>query len=141
MRLNTKCLSIAVAVTFLLACQSKDRYEHYGRLVGRWEIVNIKSLGEKMALEDILESRQLVFTSRGQFWWGEKQEGLKGRWKIIGDQIRLLQPEIKDLNGRIISSETRQLWDITLSDEWMIWRGTAQNDTQHLKILFKKMKH
>ncbi|MEM9833008.1 MAG: hypothetical protein AAF944_20410 [Bacteroidota bacterium] len=140
MRLNAICLSIVLIVGFLLACQPRDRREHYGRLVGEWEIVDIKSLGEKMALEEVVRSRQLAFTGQGQFWHGKHQEGFKGRWKIIGDQIQLLQLEIKDLNGRIVSSETRQLWDITLSDEWMIWRGTAQNDTQHLKILFKKMK-
>jgi len=121
-----------------LACQTNNRQEHYERLVGEWEIVTIESRAKQVALDELLESRQLIFTNRGQFWLGEKPSGLKGRWKIIGDQIQLQQSEIKDLNGRIVSHETRNLWEITLSDEWMIWHGTAQNDTQHLKILLKK---
>jgi len=140
MKLSTSNLFIAVITSGVLACQPKDRHEHYGRLIGQWEIVKFESLAERIALEDVVESKLLVFTSQGQFWQGEQQEGLNGSWKIINDRIQLLQPEIRDLSGRILSHETQQLWEITLSDEWMIWRGTAQNDTQHLKILFKKVK-
>jgi hypothetical protein len=127
-------------VLFLLAlaCQSEDRYQHYERLIGQWKIVTIESRAEKVAIDEVLESRQFVFTNRGYFWQGELRRGIQGNWKIIGDKIQLLQPEIKDLNGRIVSHKIQQLWEITLSEEWMIWRGTAQNDTQHLKILFKK---
>lgn len=122
----------------LLACETKDRIKHYERLIGTWEVMNIEARAEKVELEDVLESKKFEFNSRGQFWQGELQDGIKGKWKIIGDQIMLVQPEIRDLSENIIYPETHQLWEVTLSDEWMIWRGTHQNDTQHLKILFQK---
>ena len=49
-----------IAFCCLLGCQTNNRYEHYERLVGKWEIVTIESRAEKVALEELLESNQLT---------------------------------------------------------------------------------
>ncbi len=127
---------ILLFAQLLIACES--RQQHYGQLIGQWNVVEVKSREERIALDKLLDSRSFSFTGQGDYRLGTRAIGISGKWKIVGDRIRLIQPEIKALNGRIISAQIQQEWELTLSEEWMIWRGTALNDTQHLKILFQK---
>ncbi|MGB3589129.1 MAG: hypothetical protein WBA23_21460 [Tunicatimonas sp.] len=127
---------ILLFAQLLIACES--RQQHYGQLIGQWNVVEVKSREERIALDKLLDSRSFSFTGQGDYRLGTRAIGISGKWKIVGDRIRLIQPEIKALNGGIISAQIQQEWELTLSEEWMIWRGTALNDTQHLKILFQK---
>ncbi len=127
---------ILLIVGLLITCDS--RQQHYGRLIGQWNVVEFRSREEKVVLEEVLDSRLFTFTGQGKYRQGTRTKGVRGKWKIFGDRLRLMQPEIKALNGCVISEHMEQEWELILSEEWMIWRGTARNNTQHLRILFQK---
>nr|WKN36191.1 lipocalin family protein [Tunicatimonas sp. TK19036] len=121
----------------LLACQSQEKYGH---LIGDWEVVKIEASGERVPLELVLDNREFRFTNRGAFQQGDElTPGIEGSWRIKGDRLQMSQPEIRDLNGRVISRPHTQEWELTLSPEWMIWRGTALNQSHHLKVELHKV--
>ena len=125
-------------ILFITSCMSCTSDGHYERLVGKWTIVEITSRAERIDLDEVLDSRSVIFTSWGKFQQGSRQTGIRGKWKIVGDRLRLIQPETTDVRGKILFEEVQQEWELTFSEEWMIWRGTALNETQHLKIMLRK---
>lgn len=135
--------SLLLSISFLCLCAACQSPAQYGHLIGEWEIVKIEVSGERIALEEALDSRQFLFTSRGTFQQGFQRSGdlstaVGGTWKITGKRLQLIQPEIKDLNGRVVSKPLHHEWELTVSPEWMIWRGTGQSQTQNIKITLHK---
>ena len=100
--------------------------------------MEITSRAERIDLDEVLGSRSVIISSWGKFQQGSRQTGIRGKWKIVGDRLRLIQPETTDVRGKILFEEVQQEWELTFSEEWMIWRGTALNETQHLKIMLRK---
>ncbi|MEM9833246.1 MAG: hypothetical protein AAF944_21610 [Bacteroidota bacterium] len=121
-----------------ISCISCTSDGHYERLVGSWTIVEIESRAEPVNLDEVLDNRSVTFTGWGNFRQGTGQNSIHGEWKILGDRLQLIQPEITDVRGKILFEKVQQEWELTLSEEWMIWWGTALNDTQHLKIMLRK---
>lgn len=126
---------ILTGLLLLISCESK---EQYGHIIGDWTIVEVTSRAEPLKLNEVLESNKVSFSDRGTFRQGEAPQLMRGKWKIVGRNLRMIQPETKDLNGRLVSTRHQQEWELTISEKWMIWRGTAMNDTQHLKITLQK---
>ena len=121
----------------ILLCSWSCVDNDYQHLPGKWNIIEIRSRGEKLNPPDTPYEVYMHFRPDGSFVLG-RDEATIGKWKVSGDHLLMKQELVTDLNGRVVFPEIRNEWEIRLSENSMIWEGVARYNTQHLKLTLER---
>ena len=119
--------------TFLLllcACKGKE----YRMILGKWEVEEYWVSGRQYPSD-----RYIEFRGDGTYISvGEEQSEVKGEYRIRNDKLILSQPEITDMHGKRVVEPFSRTWYMSLSPEWLIMEGTAESNTQDMKLILHK---
>ncbi|MEM6526340.1 MAG: hypothetical protein AAGF85_18135 [Bacteroidota bacterium] len=108
-------------------------------MLGRWEIVDLKSSGKNVSASDRLGIEQIQLLADGTYEALAHNHRSTGTWKLYGDRLLLESPAIKDINNNEITPKRASEWFVFATEGWMHWEGTSRHGHQHLKLTLKSL--
>lgn len=106
-------------------------------VLGQWHVVRTTSRGSTIPPVEYLGMEKIEVLADGTFLSTAPNIKANGSWTLKGERILLESPEVKDLQGKVLSPARSSEWHLFLTQDWMQWNGTSRYGHEHIKITLK----
>ena len=107
------------------------------RITGNWKVKDLIYEGSRRDMRGE-EMHWLYILGDGTYKSGFGNSEMAGRWGLSSYTLLLISPEVKDLNGNLVSPENRTQWSVSVSDQLLFLEGTSDFDNQKMKIVLER---
>jgi len=126
-------IHIFILLAIAFSCSEKSD----SRITGSWKVKDLIYEGSRHDMRGD-EMHWLNIIGDGTYQSGFGNSEMVGRWGLSANTLLLISPEVKDLNGNLVSPKNRTQWTVSVSDKLLFLEGTSDFDNQKMKIVLER---